>query len=56
MCLSPLSSNCPCRPEIETADYQVARLLTTFRSIRDPVDQTEVCRNAESFARRPFRC
>ena len=44
-----------CRPEIETADHQVARLLTTFRSIRDPVARTEVCRIAEFFARRSVK-
>ena len=33
-----------CRPEIETADHQVARLLTTFRSIRTPAARTEFCR------------
>ena len=43
------------RPEMETADHQVARLLTTFRCIRDPAARTEVCRIAEFFARQSFQ-
>ena len=32
------------RPEIPPIDHQVARLITTFRSIHDPSARFEVCR------------